>query len=204
MKTHSVVLDPGHGGSDPGAVGLSGTHESDMVLDICLRARALLSPYVNVLLTRTTDYYISLTGRAAKSNSEQADVFCSVHLNAAGSESPSGFEIFTYYGTSSADRLAELIEKNHTGLFPNQKNRGLKEASFTVLRKTSAPAVLYEGCFLTNRVEEAMVMLESTRQKMAQAISSGILEFLGLETEAPVPALTLEQRVARLEAHLGL
>jgi len=130
-----------------------------------------------------------------------ADAFVSIHLNSATSDA-SGWEVFTSGSTGSKD-LANKVGWRHTTAFPDQKNRGVKtNGSLYVLRNTSMPAILTEGCFLSNDAENKWVSLDETRQEMAQAICLGILDYFNIESNKP--ALTLEERVVRIEKHLGL
>jgi len=194
MKT--VCLDPGHGGSDPGACGPT-LRESDQTLDVCLRAREILRPYCNVIMTRTDDEYVGLTARAEFSNRNDSDVFISYHFNSAESDSANGFEIFTTPPENNSDKLAAKIWSAHRKQLPAQWDRGLKQANFTVIAKAACPAVLVEGEFIHTPAGEAFII--QNKQAMAHAIADGVLAYLGLDT---APVLTLEQRVARIEKHL--
>ena len=195
-----VYLDPGHGGPDPGAMGPTGLRESWMALDVCLRAREMLEPSVEVRLTREADEFVSLSGRAAMAYRGGADVFVSYHFNSA--ENPAdGFELFTTPQQNNSDKLAAKIWSAHRKQFHNQRDRGIKQATFTVISKANAPAVLVEGEFLHTVAGEAFVESEENRQKMAHAVADGVLAFLGLDA---APVLTLEQRVDRIEKFLGI
>jgi len=196
MKT--VCLDPGHGGSDPGACGPT-LRESDQTLDVCLRAREILSPYCNVIMTRTDDEYVGLTARAEFSNRNDSSVFVSYHFNSADNDSANGFEIFTTPPENNSDKLAAKIWSAHRKQLPAQWDRGLKTANFTVIAKAACPAVLIEGEFIHTPAGEAFII--QNKQAMAHAVADGVLAYLGLDT---APVLTLEQRVARIENHLGL
>jgi len=196
MKT--VCLDPGHGGSDPGACGPT-LRESDQTLDVCLRAREILRPYCNVIMTRTDDEYVGLTARAEFSNRNDSDVFISYHFNSADNDSANGFEIFTTPPENNSDKLAAKIWSAHRKQLPAQWDRGLKQASFTVIAKAACPAVLIEGEFIHTPAGEAFII--QNKQAMAHAVADGVLAYLGLDT---APVLTLEQRVARIEEHLDL
>ena len=197
MKT--VCLDPGHGGSDPGACGPM-LRESDQTLDVCLRAREILKPYCNVIMTRTDDEYVGLTARAEISNRADADAFISYHFNSADNDSANGFEIFTTPAQNNSDKLAACIWSAHRKQLPEQRDRGLKEANFTVIRKVNTcPAVLVEGEFIHTAAGEAFI--SQNKQAMAHAVADGVLAYLGLDT---APVLTLEQRVARIEEDLGI
>jgi len=194
----TVCLDPGHGGSDPGACGPT-LRESDQTLDVCLRAREILSPYCNVIMTRTDDEYVGLTARAEFSNRNDADAFISYHFNSADNDSANGFEIFTTPPENNSDKLAAKIWSAHRKQLPAQWDRGLKEANFTVIAKAACPAVLIEGEFIHTPAGEAFIT--QNKQAMAHAVADGVLAYLGLDT---APVLTLEQRVARIEEHLGI
>ena len=112
-----------------------------------------------------------------------------------------GWELFTSVGETQADRLGACIAEHHHNRFPNQVNRGLKQVNFSVLRRTSASAVLVELGFLSNDQERSWLEQEDVRQGHAEYIAAGILEFLGV---SPKPTLTIEERIARLERQAGL
>src|SRR5206468_2006737 len=99
-----IVLDPGHGGRDPGAIGIGGVAEKDVVLAIALRLRERLAalPDTDVVLTRDHDIFLALEERTARANAEQADLFVSIHGNASSNEALSGVE--TYYLNNTHDR----------------------------------------------------------------------------------------------------
>jgi N-acetylmuramoyl-L-alanine amidase len=209
-----VYLDPGHGGHDPGALGPSGVKESDMALDVCIRAKRMLSPYVDCRLTRSTDVFLSLSTRPAKANNDNADLFISYHFNSASGPAK-GFEIFTTPGQNYSDNLATILFKKQGELFPDQKQRADtadgdpdKEASFAVIRGTKCPSCLMEGEFIHTLEGEAFIVDPLNREKMAEVIMRGVLEYLEISKGAnftkPVidteSQLNIEQRVARLES----
>ena len=196
-----VTIDCGHGGEDSGATGsFNGYFESHAVLDIGLRLRALLVPHLDVQMIREDDTFTSLPERCRMANEWGADIFVSLHLNSATSDA-SGFEVFTSGSTKSKD-LAKKVWSRHTKAFPDQKDRGVKTAGFYVLKYTDMASILTEGCFLSNDAENQWVSLDETRQQMAEAICLGILDYFNIDTNTP--ELTIEERVARLEARLGI
>ena len=199
MKT--VCLDPGHGGSDPGCLTPSSYQEQFYALDVCRRARDILAPYCNVIMTRDSEAtYVGLTERADISTRNDSDIFISYHFNSA--ENPAdGFELFTTPPENNSDKLAANIWSAHRKQFPNQKDRGVKTANFTVIAKAACPAVLVEGEFIHTLAGEAFVQSKENRQKMAHAVADGALAYLGLDSK---PELTLEQRVTRIEHHLNI
>lgn len=198
-----VCIDPGHGGEDSGAVGVSnGYFESHGVLDIGLRLRELLLPHMEVMMTRDTDEFVSLSQRCKVANNDPAgvDVFVSIHLNSADTDA-SGWEVFTSGSTKSRE-LANDIGYRQAECFPLQKNRGVKQEGFYVLRNTKMPAVLWEGCFLSNYEESKWVTEDDTRQAMAVSICLGVLDYFNITTANQ--QTTLEERVTKIERHLGL
>ena len=196
-----IVLDPGHGDTDSGAVSLDGLRESDVVLSIAYKVRDILKHSFDVCMTRDSDTFVSLNYRSAYAN-QLGDVaaFISIHCNSATSTSARGWEIFTSKGnTGDADKLAACIGKRYSAMFQELPARGLKEANFSVLQHTNMPAVLVECCFLSNADEAHWISSDEIQQQHAEAIADGIIAHLGCGTE-----LTLEQRVTRIETHLEL
>lgn len=170
-----VVLDPGHGGSDPGAT--YGKDEKWYNLDIALRLEKLLKERgVNVRLTRTTDVFVGLDERAEMANEWGADVFISIHHNAL-MKAMHGTMTFYYPTSYKGKEYATII---HNDLIKNlgSNDLGIKSANFVVLKKTKMPAVLVEiGC-LTNDEELAKLNTEEYRQKAAESLCESILKIL--------------------------
>lgn len=172
----TIVVDPGHGGTDPGVVN-NGVTEAEKALDISERlVDKLEDEGYNVVLTRDDDSFVDLTERAEIANDEDADIFISVHLNAAG-PSAEGSEVF-YYDTNYSDDLAGEIQDEFVSRLGTE-DRGIKQDSFTVLTQTEMPAVLVEPLFLTNPDEFEMVKEESTREDIAEAIVDGVISYDG-------------------------
>lgn len=194
-----IVLDPGHGDTDSGAVSLDGLRESDVVLSIAYKVRDILKHSFDVCMTRDSDTFVSLNYRSAYANSlGDVAAFISIHCNSATNTSARGWEIFTSVGdTGDADKLAASIGKQYAARFQDLPARGLKEANFSVLQNTSMSAVLVECCFLSNADEAHWISSDEIQQQHAEAIADGIIDHFGGATE-----LTLEQRVTRIEDHL--
>ncbi len=172
-----VVIDPGHGGRDPGAIGLGGLRETDVILPISKQVNQILQQNgVEVIMTRSEDYFISLEGRTRLANRAGADLFVSIHANAVGGRRPDVNGIETYY-YSSGRSLAQTI---HNSILQNVNvgNRGVRRARFFVLRNTSMPAVLVEVGFLTGNVDSISLANPNFRSQMAQAIANGILQYI--------------------------
>jgi N-acetylmuramoyl-L-alanine amidase len=203
----SVVVDPGHGGADPGAVGPTGYTEKAANLDISLRLRDLLRQNrYQVVMTRETDTAVSLERRVQIANGSGAKIFVSIHNNAAANSAAGGTETYYWSGVgpdSDSGRLARLIQEevvSQIGL----RSRGVMGANFYVLRGTNMPAVLFEGAFISNPVEEALLKTPSFRQKMAQGVYNGIRRFIGPTTLSEPRAIN--RRInpkSRIEIDLG-
>jgi len=170
-----VVLDAGHGGSDPGAT--YGRDEKWYNLDITLRLEKLLKEKgVNVKLTRSTDVFVGLDERAEMANEWGADVFISIHHNAL-MKAMHGTMTFYYPTSYKGKEYATII---HNDLLRNlgSNDLGIKSANFVVLKKTKMPAVLVEiGC-LTNDAELAKLDTEEYRQKAAESLCESILKII--------------------------
>jgi N-acetylmuramoyl-L-alanine amidase len=216
----TVVIDPGHGGKDPGAVAKTKLQEKDVVLDVSLQLGELISarfPKIKVVYTRSTDVFIGLSKRAKIANEAGADLFISIHSNAAENTAAKGFESFVLglHKSEAALEVAKwenssiLMEEDHEQKYesfdPNdpdayialslrqnafldqslklahlfQKNcvgdlkrpdRGVKQAGFLVLYKTTMPSVLVELGFLSNLEEEKFLASKEGRSSMAKEL----------------------------------
>lgn len=172
-----VMVDPGHGGKDPGAIGLGGLQEKNVILPIAQQVASLLEQQgVQAVLTRNSDYFVDLAPRVSMAERANADLFVSIHANSMGSSRPDISGLETYY-YSSGQRLAQTI---HNSILQSTdvKNRGTRRARFYVLRKTSMPSVLVEVGFVTGREDAAKLSNPAYQSKMAQAIARGILQYI--------------------------
>jgi len=176
-----IVIDPGHGGSDPGAVGPTGLKEKDIVLAVSKKmAEKLQQVGAVVKLTRATDVFVGLQQRCDISNSFNADYFVSIHCNSAANSTAKGTETYHAVGSIQGQKLAQVIQKEliqATGL----TNRGVKTARYYVLRKTKMPAVLVELGFISNAEEEKLLKKPSFQEKVANAIVNGIAKAAGIQ-----------------------
>lgn len=171
---YKIVIDPGHG-NDPGAVN-GKYHEADANLAIAKKVGAKLKAKgYNVKYTRTTDKYVSLADRCKISNNYDADLFLSVHCNAATNKEASGIETWRY---STVGNLTKSLADNvQTELISatGWKNRGVKKSStLYVLKKTIASAVLVEAGFVSNDAECKKLFSETWQNKIANGIVKGI------------------------------
>ncbi|MEC4816080.1 MAG: N-acetylmuramoyl-L-alanine amidase [Scytonema sp. PMC 1069.18] len=172
-----IVVDPGHGGKDPGAIGMGGLREKDVIMPISKRVAEILQKNgVQVVLTRDSDYFVTLPGRVQIAEKANADVFVSIHANSAGANRPEVSGLETYYYDSGLS-LARTVHSNVLRSV-NVKDRGVRKARFYVLRKSSMPSILVETGYLTGREDAAKLQNKLYQNKMADGIASGILQYL--------------------------
>ena len=176
-----VYLDPGHGGSDSGAVG-NGLQEKNLTLDIALRTRTLLQARgATVRMSRTSDIARSLDWRVQDANAWGANLFVSIHINAGGG---TGFESYRYTSTGSGTVNAHNIL--HPAVLSGMRSvasvtdRGKKTANFYVLRYTSMSAILTENLFIDRASDAALLSRADFRAGIARGHSNGIAQILGL------------------------
>lgn len=173
----SVIIDPGHGGKDPGAIGIRGLKEKDVILPISVRVAQILQQNgVQAVLTRNSDFFVSLKGRVDMAERGNADLFVSIHANSVGLSRPdvSGLEVYYY---SSGYNLAQSVRRAILNSV-NVRDRRVRKARFYVLRKTSMPAILVETGYVTGREDAAKLSNPQYREQMAQGIANGILSYI--------------------------
>ncbi len=180
MSKPVVLLDPGHGGYDPGA-SYNGLKEKDLNLVLALKLADKLEG-MKVLLTRERDTYVSLADRVALSRRAEPALFLSLHANAGGGR---GFESFTYSGLGANDPALKMQKTIHASIMKTLSrweiiDRGMKRASFYVLRYNPSPAILIESLFLDNPREAAIWREPLFVETLASSIAAGIAEALGL------------------------
>ena len=175
-----VVIDPGHGGPDPGAIGIGGIRESDVVLDVSKIVKKLLSEKgVKVKLTRNYEMDLDLSPRVSIANKTDADIFVSIHANASRGKRRdiNGLETFYYTGWRGK-LLAKKIQKQILKVSPGSPDRGVRQGRYFVIKNTRMPAVLVEIGFLTGRLDARRLEKSINRERIAFAITKGILEYL--------------------------
>lgn len=170
-----IVLDPGHGGDDPGAV-VGEVYEKDINLSIARLVYDILSVQegVTVSMTREDDSYPSLTERAEFANNEGADLYVSIHANTLGDPTCSGLITFYHPDKRSSKQTANLIQESACDA-TKAVNRGVRSEDYVVLRETNMPAVLVETGFMTCPEELSLLIDAEYQKKMAKGISDGIL-----------------------------
>ena len=176
----SVVIDPGHGGPDPGAIGIGGIRETDVVLEVSKIVKKLLSEKgVEVRLTRKNEVDLDLPQRVSFANNVDADIFVSIHANASRGKRRdiNGLETFYFRGWKGR-LLAKRIQNQILRVSPGSPDRGVKQGRFHVIKNTRMPAVLVEIGFLTGRIDARRLEKPVHRKRIAYAIAKGILEYL--------------------------
>ncbi|MHA7831284.1 MAG: N-acetylmuramoyl-L-alanine amidase family protein [Flagellimonas sp.] len=178
-----VVIDPGHGGPDSGAIGTNEILEKDVVLDIakqCLQLnRSLFHDSLEVYLTRYTDTLVSLADRTKLAKALRADFFVSIHCNQASNKKAQGFEIFLFHeevdgeSYAVASNLADQLQQR-LGIY----DRGIKYANFQVLRDTQGhcPSLLMETGFISNAVEANHTQKMESRTAIALALLQSLIK----------------------------
>jgi N-acetylmuramoyl-L-alanine amidase len=171
----TVVIDPGHGGGDPGAVGINGLQEKDIVNDIAPQVAAILREQgANVVMTRDRDIEVELEPRVQIAERANASVFVSIHANSINMSRPDVNGLGTYYSSESGHRLADTVQATVANAMGMQ-NRGVHAARFYVIRQTSMPAILIETGFVTGAQDAPNLADPEWRERMAAAIAEGIL-----------------------------
>ena len=170
-----AYIDPGHGGYDPGTSG-NGIIEKDLVLKIALSVKSKLEAKgIKVIMSRTTDTYVSLEDRSKGANQANPDIFISIHVNSAGAVSASGIETYYYKGIDKD--LAESLQSKLIS-YTGAKDRGAKFENFHVVRETKMPSSLVEIGFLTNVNEANNMKSSSYQEKLSNAIVDGAVDYL--------------------------
>ena len=222
-KVQTVVLDAGHGGFDKGARSSYGT-EKEYALDVARKLRPLLQAKgFKVVMTREHDVFLPLELRANIANQTHDSIFVSLHFNATSNTAATGFEIYSLTprgAPSTADNalalsfanlqagsavdaqsfeLSAAVYHSMLGHLP-EFDRGIKRARFAVLRRTSIPAILVEGGFLSETNDSRSVANPAWRGKLAEAISVGIENYRDVTEKKQRPMLVADYRAQSSEA----
>lgn len=191
QKPYTVVIDAGHGGFDSGKVGIDGTLEKDINLQIANRLkRTLEAADVKVLMVRTEDIGLydsnssnkkrqDMKTRATMMNEAEADCIVSIHQNSYPEEAIDGAQVFYYTDSDQGKNLASLIQKELiTGVDPSNHRTEKSNSSYYLLKEVLTPIVIVECGFLSNREESKKLVDDAYQQKLAWAIHLGVLQYL--------------------------
>lgn len=203
VGTRVVMLDPGHGGRDQGATGVSARPEKALTLDLAKRVKSRLEKAgIQVMMTRADDRYLSLGDRSKIALARRADLFVSLHFNQASNQEASGIEVFAltaqgqpstldaaggsippgaYRGHAHQAAGAILSDRVHASLVRSLKpvDRGVRRARFAVLKHAPCPAVLAECGFLSNPAEARLIGTDQHLDALADAIALGLRTYIG-------------------------
>lgn len=192
MANKLVVIDPGHGGVDPGALGSNGVLEKDIVLEVSMKlADIMRQSGAQVLLTRESDRDLSepelnslhkikvqdLTRRVELANQNNADVFLSIHVNSFPDKRERGAQTFSQPGSEESKKLAMSIQKELNN-FLEYPGRQAKQVDYFANRMTKMPSVIVEIGFITNPGEEKLMLDPVYQNKIAWSIYAGTARYL--------------------------
>ena len=185
----TIVLDPGHGGSDPGAIGPTGLQEKQVTLPIAEYLKSILEAKgAKVILTRTTDVDVygphasgvdELQARVNVANGNRADAFISIHINSFSNPNVGGIATYYFDGSDQSKKLASAVQgqiAEHSGF---NGDRGIQPGNLYVLRHSLMPSILVELGFISNPKEEGHLKETSTRQEFANELAKGLELYFG-------------------------
>ncbi len=170
----TVIIDPGHGGHDKGGQ-WGRVYEKHLALDTSIRLESHLKKMgYNTVLTRRSDYFVSLPGRMTIANKYKNAIYVSIHYNYTWKQHVSGIE--TFYHTQQSKKLAQDV---HRGVMSRVKvvDRGVKYARYYVIRHCNIPSVLVEGGFVSNSNERSRMKTAWFRDAIARGIADGVQSF---------------------------
>lgn len=186
IKGKKITLDAGHGGSDPGAIGASGTREKDVTLKITKKVEELLKKKgAKVSMTRTDDKDVygpnasdvqELQARVDVAEDNDADAFISIHINSSTNKNVGGFSSYYYPKTSNDARLAQAVQDRLVKNF-GLDDLGIRKANFYVNKRCSIPSTLLELAFISNPKEEKLMKSNWYINKLAKSIAEGIEDY---------------------------
>lgn len=181
LTGRTFMVDPGHGGWDPGAVGPTGLREKDVNLRVANALRDCLVQYggARVSMTRTSDYYVSLEKRVEMANSQGVQRFISVHHNSNTNRSLNGSAVYAARESSwTARDLRDKVQKRLVGTM-GLRNIGSQTAGYYVIKYTNMPAILTEASFISNPYEEARLKNPSYVWREGYTIYQGVVDHMG-------------------------
>lgn len=194
----TVVVDAGHGGSDPGKVGVNGEKEKDINLQIAEKVKKKLGEQqVQVVMTREEDKDLAPEGSSNRKRDDmkmrclliqnaQPDCVVSIHQNSFSDASAKGAQVFYFEGSEEGKRLGETLQSFLVEYLDKENHRLAKgNTSYYLLKKTEVPLAIAECGFLSNGEEAALLVTEEYQEKVAEAICEGILAYLA-EKEAEI------------------
>ena len=185
-----VVIDPGHGDSDPGKIGINGALEKEINLKIAREIKKLLEEQeIEVLMTREDDKSLAkesdtnkkvqdMKARVQLMNESKADLIISIHQNSYTDESVHGAQVFYYTHSENGKTYAEIMQKALLEVDPENTRQAKADDTYYILKRTSSPTIIVECGFLSNPEEAEQLNTEEYQKKLAKAITQGIMACL--------------------------
>lgn len=189
----TVVIDAGHGGSDPGKIGVNQCLEKDINLQIALKVKEKLeNEQIKVIMTREDENGLSTDGasnhkiedmkkRVEIINASEASIAVSIHQNSYTSEEVKGAQVFYFTHSEQGKQMAEIMQENFRLANPENKRQAKENQTYYMLKKTKIPTIIVECGFLSNWEEAEKLTDDSYQEKTAQIICDGIMKILQQE-----------------------
>ena len=183
-----VVVDSGHGGSDPGKVGINGAIEKDVNLKIAIKLKSLLEEQgIKVIMTREDENGLAdskvedLKKRVSIINQEKPLLAVSIHQNSYQGESIHGAQVFYFTHSQEGEKAAKIIQEALLEADSENTRSAKANDTYYMLKKTEVPVVIVECGFLSNQKEADLLVTEEYQQKVAEAVVNGIIKYISGE-----------------------
>ncbi len=179
-----IVIDSGHGGKDPGKVGINGVDEKDVNLKIALKLKKILEEQgMTVIMTREDENSLAdsksedMQKRVAMINEGKPALAVSIHQNSYPSEEVHGAQVFYYTNSTDGERAARIMQEALLDVDSDNKRKEKANDTYYMLKRTEVPVIIVECGFLSNRSEAELLATEEYQERLAQAIAKGIIEY---------------------------
>lgn len=183
-----IVIDSGHGGKDPGKVGINGVDEKDVNLKIALKLKKILEEQgMTVIMTREDENSLAdsksedMQKRVAMINEGKPALAVSIHQNSYPSEEVHGAQVFYYTNSTDGERAARIMQEALLDVDSDNKRKEKANDTYYMLKRTEVPVIIVECGFLSNQSEAKLLATEEYQERLAQAIAKGIIEYIGNE-----------------------
>ncbi|TKH22291.1 N-acetylmuramoyl-L-alanine amidase [Bacillus wiedmannii] len=171
-----IVIDPGHGGNDPGSIGPNGTREKEITLKTAKNIQKKLKEKgMTVILTREDDKFVSLKNRVTIAQNKSADLFLSIHYDGFTTSDVNG--VTTYYNKELKEWILAKMIHGHLFKHIKSKDRGVKSGDYYVLRENEKPSLLLELGYITNPEDEERMNSQQFQADVASGIVNGVIEY---------------------------
>lgn len=187
VENVKIVIDSGHGGMDPGKIGINDVPEKDINLKIADKLKQLLTGQgITVIMTREDDKSLADSKtddmkKRVEIINKSAPILCvSIHQNSYSDEAIKGAQVFYYTHSEKGEQAAELLQQSLLKVDPDNTRMKKANDTYYILKKSEVPTVIVECGFLSNREEADLLNTDEYQQKLAEAIMEGILEYLAM------------------------